>query len=134
MDDIRTVAARACLDGAYAATMDFPTIVGTLISAGFEGYAVDYRRGTAVYYGNDGSSVELPIPSDDTQVAPDFSAESIQAAIREAQSGAPGYTYKGFCRNVKTSGCAGYIVSFPGRRVVYFGRTGELHVEHFPDN
>jgi hypothetical protein len=30
------------------------------------------------------------------------------------------------------AGCAGYIVSFLGRRVVYFGRTAETHVEHFP--
>jgi uncharacterized protein YbcV (DUF1398 family) len=133
MEDIRTVAARACLEGAYTATMDFPTIVGTLIGAGFEGYAIDYRRRTAIYYGNDGGSVELPIPPDAVSVAPDFSAESIQAAIREAQSGAPTYTYVGFCEKVKAAGCAGYMVSFSGRRVIYYGRTAELHVEHFPD-
>ena len=32
----------------------------------------------------------------------------------------------------KRAGCAGYLVSFPGRRAVYFGRTGETHVELFP--
>jgi hypothetical protein len=26
----------------------------------------------------------------------------------------------------------GYLVSFPGRRVLYFGRTGETHAEHLP--
>ena len=26
---------------------------------------------------------------------------------------------------------AGYIVSFLGRRALYFGRTAETHVEHF---
>ena len=133
MDEIRTAAAKACLDGAYAATMDFPTIVGTLIGVGFEGYTVDYRRGTATYYGTDGGGIELPIPADDEHVAPDFSAERIQAAIYEAQTGAPGYTYKGFCRKVKAAGCAGYIVSFPGARVAYFGRSAEIHVEHFPN-
>jgi hypothetical protein len=134
MDEIRMAAAKACLDGAYAATMDFPTIVGTLIGVGFEGYTVDYRRGLAIYYANDGGSTELPIPPDDASVAPEFSADAIQAAIREAQSGAADYTYKGFCRKVKEAGCAGYIVSFAGRRVLYFGRTAELHVEHFPDH
>lgn len=39
----------------------------------------------------------------------------------------------GFCRKVAAAGCAGYVVSFPGRRAVYMGRTGETHVETFPD-
>jgi hypothetical protein len=30
------------------------------------------------------------------------------------------------------AGCAGYIVSFTGRRAVYFGRNAEIHVECFP--
>jgi hypothetical protein len=30
------------------------------------------------------------------------------------------------------AGCAGYIVSFSGRRVVYVGRTAEVHTEYFP--
>jgi len=33
---------------------------------------------------------------------------------------------------VKAAGCAGYLVSFLGRRVVYYGRSAETHVEHFP--
>jgi hypothetical protein len=31
-----------------------------------------------------------------------------------------------------TAGCVAYMVSLPGRRVVYYGRTGASHVEHFP--
>ncbi len=50
----------------------------------------------------------------------------------EAQAKAAGYSYAGFCATVAAAGCAGYLVSFPGRRVVYFGRTAETHVEHFP--
>lgn len=34
--------------------------------------------------------------------------------------------------DLKALGCAGYIVSFIGRRVLHFGRTAETHVEHFP--
>ena len=30
------------------------------------------------------------------------------------------------------AGCAGYLVSFPGRRVLYWGRTAHTHVEMFP--
>jgi uncharacterized protein YbcV (DUF1398 family) len=52
--------------------------------------------------------------------------------VREAQDNAPGYTYAGFCAKVEAAGCAGYMVSFLGKRVVYFGRTAQTHVEHFP--
>lgn len=133
MDQIQAAAAKACLEGAYAATMDFPTIVGTLIGAGFEGYAVDFRHRHAIYYLASGGSVALPLPDDDIAVTEAFDAGAIRQAIREAQSGVPGYTYKGFCRTVTAAGCAGYIVSFSGRRVVYFGRTADTHVELFPD-
>jgi len=61
-------------------------------------------------------------------VAEAFNTAAIQAAIREAQQLASGYTYTSFCRKVTDAGCAGYIVSFTGRRAVYFGRTAETHV------
>lgn len=61
-----------------------------------------------------------------------FDAAAVQAAVKEAQTQAEGYTYKGFCDKAAQAGCAGYIVSFPGRRVLYFSRTAETHVEHFP--
>lgn len=132
MNEQQAATAKATLAAAYDATMDFPAIVGALIDAGFEGYAVDYRRKACAYYLPDGDSIELPLPLDDAPVAAEFLGETVKAAIREAQTGAAGYTYKGFCRKVKAAGCAGYIVSFSGRRVVYFGRTAETHVEYFP--
>jgi uncharacterized protein YbcV (DUF1398 family) len=65
-------------------------------------------------------------------IAGSFGISAVQAAIREAQQLVPGYTYAGFCAKVMAAGCAGYIVSFVGRRAVYFGRTAETHIEHFP--
>ena len=132
MNDHRKAVARACLDGAEAGTMTFPQIVGTLMGEGFESYLVDFRRAVSIYYLPDGDSVELPTHRIDVAVAPAFDATPVQAAIREAQRLAPGYTYAGFCRKVASAGCAGYIVSFSGRRALYFGRTAETHVEHFP--
>ncbi|MNL33745.1 hypothetical protein D3C87_1556730 [compost metagenome] len=112
--------------------MDFPEIIGTLISAGFEGYAVDYRRGVTTYYLPDGDSAEVANRKSDGHIAASFDAAGLQAAIREAQTKAPGYSYAGFCAKAKASGCAGYIVSFLGRQVLYYGRTAQTHVELFP--
>lgn len=124
--------ARQCLDGAEQGGMTFPQIVGTLIEAGFESYLVDFRRAVAVYYLPDGQGIDLSCQGSTTAIAADFDVAAIRAAIGEAQALAPGYTYKGFCDKVKRAGCAGYMVSFPGRRAVYFGRTAETHVEMFP--
>jgi uncharacterized protein YbcV (DUF1398 family) len=133
MDDHKKAVARTCLDGAEGNTMTFPQIVGTLMQEGFEGYAIDFRRALATYYMPDGDLVEVPTHRIDDPVAPSFDAEHIQAAIKEAQQLVPGYTYRGFCKKVASAGCAGYIVSFSGRRALYIGRTAETHVEHFPN-
>ena len=66
-------------------------------------------------------------------VAHQFDAAAVRAAIGAAQSLTPGYTYLGFCNKIAAAGCTGYLVSLPGRRVVYVGRTGETHVERMPD-
>ncbi|MCK6544469.1 DUF1398 family protein [Myxococcota bacterium] len=127
----REVAAR-CLAASYDGTMDFPSIVHALMGAGFEGYEVDYRLGRATYFLPNGEFVELGAPKTEGSVAAAFDAAVVERAVREAQQNAPGYSYPGFCRTVKAAGCAGYMVSFSGRRVLYFGRTAETHVEHFP--
>lgn len=132
MDARQIATAKTCLSAAYDNLMPFPQIVGTLIGAGFEGYAVDYRRGTTTYFLPDGDNVVLENGVSDGAVAAQFDQAGVAAQIRWAQSGAPDYSYRAFCKNVKAFGCAGYIVSFLGRRVLYFGRTAETHTEHFP--
>ena len=111
--------------------MTFPQIVSTLIEAGFDGYAIDLRRATAIYYRLDGEAIELEA-TPTKFVAEHFDAAKVKEAIGEAQALVPGYTYRGFCEKIAGAGCAGYLVSFLGKRVLYYGRSGETHVEHFP--
>ena len=132
MTEEQTAAARACLAAAESDTATFPAIVGALVGAGFESYAVDFRRATATHYLPSGDSLELPTHKAATAIAPALDDAGLTAAIREAQQQAPGYTYRGFCEKAAAAGCAGYIVSFPGRRAVYFARTGQTQVELFP--
>ena len=132
MDAQRTSLAANCLNAAYDGTMSFPAIVGALIGAGFEGYMVDYRRNTTTYFLPDGDSVTLDNRPSDAVVAASFDQAGVAAQVRWAQANSQDYSYDAFCKNVKACGCAGYIVSFSGRRVLYFGRTAETHVEHFP--
>jgi uncharacterized protein YbcV (DUF1398 family) len=124
--------AQNCLDAAENNTKAFSEIVGVLIGGGFESYTVDYRRATTTYYLPTGESVELAAHRIDQAVGEVFDTTALAGAIREAQILAAGYTYKGFSAKAKVAGCVGYMVSFMGRRAVYFGRTGETHVELFP--
>jgi uncharacterized protein YbcV (DUF1398 family) len=124
--------AQKCLEGAESSSMTFPQIVSTLMGAGFEGYSVDFRRGIVAYYSPSGQTVEFSGSKPVLPVAANFDAAAVKEAIREAQTLVSGYTYKGFINKVATAGCAGYMVSFLGRRVLYFARSAETHVEHFP--
>lgn len=132
MDAERIAIARECLEAAYTGSLNFPAIIGRLLAAGFEGYLVDYRCGTQSYYLPDGDAVTLPLPHSAGSIAPTFDAAWVERLIRWAQADGPDYSYPTFCEQVKQAGCAGYLVSFLGRRVVYYGRAGDMHVEHFP--
>jgi uncharacterized protein YbcV (DUF1398 family) len=132
MDAERIAVAKACLDAAHDGSLSFPEIIGKLIDAGFEGYAVDYRRNSQIYYLPDGDSVELDLPHSTGAVVAAFDSLGVEALVRWAQANDPDYSYSAFCEKVKDAGCAGYLVSFLGRRVLYYGRTAETHVELFP--
>jgi uncharacterized protein YbcV (DUF1398 family) len=124
--------ARATLEGSEAGTTTFPQNVRDLTEAGFDAYAVDFRRSTRTYHMPNGETLELETERTLAPVAARFDAAAIKNALREAQTLAPGYTYKGFCATVVGAGCAGYFVSIVGQRVLYYGRTGETHTEYFP--
>jgi len=133
MDAERSSVAETCLHAAHDGSLSFPEIVGKLIAAGFEGYTVDYRRNTQTYYLPDGDSVTMDMQSSAGNVTAAFNATEVERLVRWAQANPADYGYVAFSEKAKAAGCAGYLVSFPGRRVVYFGRTAETHVEHFPN-
>lgn len=132
MDAERISIAQTCLDAAYDGSLSFPEIVDKLIGAGFEGYTVDYRRSSQTYYLPDGDSATMDMQPSAGSVAAAFDATEIERLVRWAQANPAGYSYAAFSEKAKDAGCAGYLVSFLGRRVVYFGRTAEIHAEHFP--
>ena len=108
----------------------FGEIVKQLSEAGIERYHQDFLRSERTYYLPDGESEVVRNEAVATTPAGAFSANGVAAAVRAVQAGA--IRYKEFCRRAMEAGCVGYLVSIAGRRVVYYGRTGDMHVEHFP--
>ncbi|MGC9449544.1 hypothetical protein [Cereibacter johrii] len=129
----RTAMAEICLHAAHDGSLSSPEIVGKLIAAGIEGYTVDYRRNTQTFYLPDGDSLVLDMPQQAMSPSRPVSMESRWNAWSAGRrpNGA-NYSYAKFSQKARAAGCAGYLVSFPGRRVLYLGRTAEVRVEHFP--
>ncbi len=127
-----TETARATLEGSESGATTFPQTIKMLMDAGFDGYAIDFRRSTRTYYMPDGQAIELEPSPTPEPVAERFDADVVREAVREAQALVPGYTYSRFCAKVAKAGCAGYEVSLLVKRVLYYGRTGETLTEYFP--
>lgn len=119
-----------CTQASSAATMTFAEIVGKLIEAGIEHYHADLQRAEMTYYMPDGSSHGVPSTALVVSPVEAFSAAGVETSIRASQAGK--IDFKRFCVEIAAAGCIGYLVSFPGRRAVYYGRTAETHVEPFP--
>jgi uncharacterized protein YbcV (DUF1398 family) len=108
----------------------FGETVKKLAAAGVERYHADLVRAEKTYYLPSGESEIVPNDAIAVTPATDFAAPGVEAAVRAVQ--ADTIKYKEFCARVMASGCVGYHVSIAGKRVVYYGRTGDSHVEWFP--
>jgi uncharacterized protein YbcV (DUF1398 family) len=119
-----------CTAASDASRMSFPEVVGRLTSAGVERYHADLVRSEKTYFLPDGESRVIPNAEISRAPAAEFSAPSVEAAVHAVQRGE--IDYRTFCERVLDAGCVGYHVHIAGRRVVYYGRSGDSHVEWFP--
>ncbi len=123
---------REAADGSQAGRLHFGQVVSMLVQAGVESYAVDYRARRMSYFLPDGQMVEFTLPTHHHDAIADrFDAPALTSAIRLAQRGE--FAYPEFKKLSRGAGCIGYVAWIAGRQVTYFGRRGEIHVEHFPD-
>jgi uncharacterized protein YbcV (DUF1398 family) len=108
----------------------FPEVVMKLMQAGLERYHADLVRGDRTYYLPSGESEVVAGHAVGIAPAGAFSAAAVDAAVRAIQAGK--IQYRTFCDRIAAAGCVGYHVSLAGQRAVYYGRTGDSHVEWFP--
>jgi uncharacterized protein YbcV (DUF1398 family) len=107
----------------------FPAVVKALAKAGIERYHADLVAGRKTYYLPAGDFEEVEGYKFGSAAAT-FSAEGVEKAVRAIQR--QEIAYREFRRLIANAGCVGYFVSLAGRRAVYYGRTGDEHVERFP--
>jgi uncharacterized protein YbcV (DUF1398 family) len=113
-----------------AGELIFPEVVRRLAEVGVESYFVDLATGTETLYITDGQShiakMTLPLGP----IAENYSASGIVEAIRGAQ--ADTIRYPEFVKRSAAAGIIAYWAFLTGKKVIYFGRKGEMHIEEFP--
>lgn len=113
-----------------AGSLVFPEVVRRLLEVGVESYFCDLALGEETFYTTDGKThvekMTLPILA----IAEQFNTSAVIAAIRDAQTDT--IRYPEFVKRSAAAGVIGYWAFLAGRKVIYFGRKGEFHVEEFP--
>ncbi len=113
-----------------AGKLIFPEAVRRLLEVGVESYFADLAKHEETFYMADSKThVEQTIlPA--VAIAEDFSGPGIVSAVRAAQSDS--VRYPEFVKLAAAAGVIGYWAFLTGKKVIYFGRKGEFHVEEFP--
>jgi uncharacterized protein YbcV (DUF1398 family) len=110
--------------------MTFPQVVKGLLEVGVESYLVDFAAKQKIHYLTDGTTQTVPMILEPGPIAAEFSSVDLVGAIRGAQ--ADTVRYPEFVNRSTAAGVIGYWAFLTGKRVIYFGRKGEQHIEEFP--
>ena len=113
-----------------AGKLIFPEVVRRLLEVGVESYFCDLAMGGETFYLSDGKPYQEKMILPLSPIAEDFSSSDVIAAIRGAQ--ADTIRYPEFIKRSAAAGVIAYWAFLTGRKVIYFGRKGEFHVEDFP--
>jgi uncharacterized protein YbcV (DUF1398 family) len=108
----------------------FPQVVKGLLEAGVESYLVDFATMQKTHYLTDGTTRTVPMILEAGPIAAEFNGAALVAAIRGAQAEA--VRYPEFVKRSTAAGVIGYWAFLTGKKVIYFGRKGEQHIEDFP--
>jgi uncharacterized protein YbcV (DUF1398 family) len=113
-----------------AGRLIFPEVVRRLLEIGVESYFCDLATGQETFYMSDGNTHVQNMTLSLVPVAEKFSSSELIAAIGGAQTDT--IRYPEFMKRSAAAGVIGYWAFLSGKKVIYFGRKGEIHVEEFP--
>ena len=108
----------------------FPEVVRRLHEAGVESYYADLLGSTRTYYAKNTAYTVDCLEKHGTKAADAFNAAEVVNAIRQIQAGK--ILYSEFVEKIMNAGVINYTVYIDGRKVIYFGRRGDFHIEEFP--
>jgi len=127
---MNTAVIHETLAQSQAGELIFPEVVRRLMEVGVESYFCDLANGTETFYTVDGKTHRETMVLPLRPIAEDFSLVDLVAAIRGAQTDT--IRYPEFMKRSAAAGVIAYWAFLAGRKGIYFGRKGEVHVEEFP--
>jgi uncharacterized protein YbcV (DUF1398 family) len=127
---MKTEVIHQVLAKSQAGELIFPEVVRQLLEAGVESYFCDLAAGQETFYMSDGKTYAEKMVLPLEPIAEEFSSAGVTAAIRAAQ--ADTIRYPEFIKRSTSAGVIAYWAFLTGRKVIYFGRKGEHHIEEFP--
>jgi uncharacterized protein YbcV (DUF1398 family) len=128
---MNTTVIHETLAKSQAGELIFPEVVRRLLEVGVESYFCDLANGAEVFYMTDGKSHSEKMVLPLMPIAEEFSSSGLIAAIRGAQ--ADTIRYPEFMKRSAAAGVIAYWAFLTGRKVIYFGRKGDIHIEEFPN-
>jgi uncharacterized protein YbcV (DUF1398 family) len=129
-EGVKTNVIHEVLAESQAGKLVFPEVVRRLVEVGVESYFCDFAVGQETFYMSDGETHVETMTLAKRPVSEEFSSSGIIAAIRGAQTDT--IRYPEFVRQATDAGIIAYWAFLSGKKVIYFGRKGEMHVEEFP--
>lgn len=114
----------------FGGQITFPEVVGKLLGIGVDSYRADLVQNQKVFFFGNGEVHAENFEFKGPQIPASFSGEKVVAAIRASQAGQ--INYQEFLNRAMLAGVSSYTAYLIGRKVIYTGRNGDFHVEHFP--
>lgn len=109
--------------------LTFPELIDKLAPAGVERYLVDLVGKQKISFGMLGESLALPMNITLQPIPHTLDAMAMKTALVDVQQRK--ITYPVFLDKIMTAGCCHYEVFVRGKKVIYFGRDGTMHIEPF---
>lgn len=109
----------------------FPVLAEVLRQAGVQINRWSLPSCQSIYLMKEGSVVQQGTPLlTGVQEIPKFNRDALIVAIRTDQEGRS--SFPEFLRSAWNAGVVGYETDFLGRKVIYYGSTGESYLEEYP--
>ncbi|KAJ9617302.1 hypothetical protein H2200_001023 [Cladophialophora chaetospira] len=120
----------------HSPDLPFPKTVAALLALGVTRYHIDYASSLATAFSQNiasgtTSTEQIPVPTPRSIPNGKWDPSGVKNAIKRVQSGQTP-TYDDFSQEIIQAGVVGYFAFLTGKKVVYYGAEGDLHVEWFP--
>lgn len=122
--------AKECVHLSDKEELTFPEVVSKLMKAGIESYYADLLGAKRIFYAKNTAYPVDCLEENKYKAGDIFHHDKVIQAIKQIQAGQ--IKYQEFLKKILEAGVINYMVYISGKKVIYLGRRGEMHIEDFP--